>query len=105
MPERPEGDTAVWPDVLTLPGTPDAPAFHREVERFLLRAFDGAHALPRVEWSKGWAHTDRAAWDDPEVVGTVVPASLPGWDDAVATLDRLDPHRMFSNAFLDRLLT
>lgn len=104
VPGRPEWDTAVWLDVLTLPGTPGAPAFYRELERFLLRAFDGTYALTRVEWSKGWAYTDRAAWDDPEVIGTVVPASLPGWNDAVAALDRLDPHRVFTNTFLDRLL-
>ncbi|PJE97844.1 FAD-linked oxidase [Streptomyces carminius] len=104
VPDRPEWDTAVWLDVLTLPGTPDAPAFYRELERFLLRAFDGTTALTRVEWSKGWAYTDRAAWDDPEVIGEAVPASLPGWDGAVAALDRLDPHRVFGNPFLDRLL-
>ncbi|WP_436988774.1 cholesterol oxidase substrate-binding domain-containing protein [Streptomyces sp. enrichment culture] len=104
VPDRPEWDTAVWLDVLTLPGTPDAPSFYRELERFLLRAFDGTYALARVEWSKGWAYTDRAAWDDQEVIGTAVPASLPGWDGAVAALDRLDPHRVFTNPFLDRLL-
>jgi FAD/FMN-containing dehydrogenase len=102
--DHPEWDTAVWLDVLTLPGTPDAPPFYRELERFLLGTFDGTYAMARAEWSKGWAYSDRAAWDDPEVLGTVVPASFPEWDTAVETLDRLDPHRMFSNAFLDRLL-
>ncbi|HTN82202.1 MAG TPA: cholesterol oxidase substrate-binding domain-containing protein [Sorangium sp.] len=28
----------------------------------------------------------------------------PGWTFAVATLDRYDPHRVFSNPFLDALL-
>jgi FAD/FMN-containing dehydrogenase len=106
--DHPEWDTAVWLDVLTLPGTPDAPEFYRELERFLLTTYDGEHALTRVEWSKGWAYTDEAAWSDPEVLGTAVPASFDDgegadWDATAAVLDRLDPHRVFDNAFLKRL--
>lgn len=106
--DRPAWDTAVWLDVLTLPGTPDADAFFRELERFLLTTYDGGHALTRVEWSKGWAYTDEAAWSDEEVLGTVVPESFddgegPGWDGATEILDRLDPHRVYGNTFLDRL--
>ncbi|TQE35172.1 FAD-binding protein [Streptomyces ipomoeae] len=106
--DRPEWDTAVWLDVLTLPGTPEAEAFFRELERFLLTTYDGGHALTRVEWSKGWGYTDEAAWSDEEVLGTVVPESFddgaePGWDGAMEILDRLDPHRVYGNAFLDRL--
>ncbi|WP_406437897.1 FAD-binding protein [Streptomyces sp. NBC_01613] len=103
---HPEWDTAVWLDVLTLPGTPYAEAFLRELEQFLLRTFDGEHALTRVEWSKGWAYTDEAAWSDEEVLGTAVPASFgeAAWGQAAGVLDRLDPHRVFGNGFLDRLL-
>ncbi|MGW4891875.1 cholesterol oxidase substrate-binding domain-containing protein [Kitasatospora sp. NPDC004240] len=109
-PDRPDWDTAVWLDVLSLPGTPGLHRFARDVERFLLRTFDGTRAGLRVEWSKGWAYTDTAAWADPEVLGRVVPDSLragggPGWDEAVAVLDRHDPYRVFGNAFLDGLLT
>ncbi|MGW5135897.1 cholesterol oxidase substrate-binding domain-containing protein [Streptomyces sp. NPDC004135] len=103
--DRPEWDTAVWLDVLTLPGTPDAEAFLRELERFLLRAFDGGFALTRVEWSKGWAYTDEGVWSDAEVLDAVVPAAVgeAAWTEADAVLDRLDPHRVYGNAFLDRL--
>ncbi|MGW2565825.1 cholesterol oxidase substrate-binding domain-containing protein [Streptomyces sp. NPDC001537] len=103
---HPEWDTAVWLDVLTLPGTPYAEAFLRELEQFLLGTFDGERALTRVEWSKGWAYTDEAAWSDEEVLGTAVPASLgeAAWGQAAGILDRLDPHRVFGNGFLDRLL-
>ncbi|MER6716892.1 cholesterol oxidase substrate-binding domain-containing protein [Streptomyces sp. NPDC000877] len=103
--DRPEWDTAVWLDVLTLPGTPDAEVFLRELERFLLRTFDGGSALTRVEWSKGWAYTDDAVWSDGEVLGSVVPAAVGAaeWAEADAVLDRLDPHRVYGNAFLDRL--
>ncbi|NUS26469.1 MAG: FAD-binding protein [Streptomyces sp.] len=103
--EHPEWDTAVWLDVLTLPGTPYAEKFLRELERFLLDRYDGTDALTRVEWSKGWAYTEDAVWDDEEVLGTVVPASLGdgAWEQAAGILDRLDPHGVFGNAFLDRL--
>lgn len=102
---HPEWDTAVWLDVLTLPGTPHAEAFLRELEQFLLDHHDGTDALTRVEWSKGWAYTRDAVWDDEEVLGTVVPASLGegAWGQAAGILDRLDPHGVFGNAFLDRL--
>ncbi|MER5216440.1 cholesterol oxidase substrate-binding domain-containing protein [Streptomyces sp. NPDC002838] len=103
--EHPEWDTAVWLNVLTLPGTPHAEAFLREIERFLLRAYDGGHALTRVEWSKGWAYTEEEVWDDEEVLGTAVPASYGEslWEEATGVLDRLDPHGVYGNAFLDRL--
>ncbi|WP_405663208.1 cholesterol oxidase substrate-binding domain-containing protein [Streptomyces sp. NBC_00079] len=103
---HPEWDTAVWLDVLTLPGTPHAEAFLRELEQFLLRTYDGEHALTRVEWSKGWAYTDEAVWSDEEVLGTAIPASFGEavWGRAAGVLDRLDPHRVFGNGFLDRLL-
>ncbi|WP_330455909.1 FAD-binding protein [Streptomyces sp. NBC_00820] len=103
---RPEWDTAVWLDVLTLPGTPYAEVFLRELERFLLDTYDGGYALARVEWSKGWAYTEEAAWADAEVMGTTVPDSFGAgvWQQAVGILDRLDPHRVFGNAFLDGLL-
>lgn len=102
---HPQWDTAVWLDVLTLPGTPYAEAFLRELERFLLDSHDGTDALTRVEWSKGWAYTDDAVWDDEQVLGTAVPASLGDgvWEQAAGILDRLDPHGVYGNAFLDRL--
>ncbi|MFF9283210.1 cholesterol oxidase substrate-binding domain-containing protein [Streptomyces griseosporeus] len=103
-PEHPEWDTAVWLDVLTLPGTPDAPAFYRELERWLLATYDGTHALARVEWSKGWAYTERAAWSDPDVLASDVPRSLgSAWQEADRVLERLDPHGVFSSPLLERL--
>lgn len=103
--DRPEWDTAVWLNILTLPGTPSAEAFLSQIERFLLRTFDGEYAMTRVEWSKGWAYTRDAAWSDGEVLGTVVPSTFGEdvWGVASGTLDRLDPHGVFGNPFLDRL--
>ncbi|MFF7459060.1 cholesterol oxidase substrate-binding domain-containing protein [Kitasatospora sp. NPDC008115] len=108
-PDRPEWDTAVWIDVLGFPTTPGLHRFGRDLEQALLRSFDGTRAGLRVEWSKGWAYTEDAAWADPDILDRFVPASHragggPGWDEAVTTLDRHDPHRVFGNPFLDRLL-
>ncbi|MDO0917630.1 cholesterol oxidase substrate-binding domain-containing protein [Streptomyces sp. DT2A-34] len=103
--DRPEWDTVVWLNILTLPGTPYAEAFLSQIERFLLRTFDGEYALTRVEWSKGWAYTRDSAWSDGEVLGAVVPGSFGEdvWGHAAGVLDRLDPHGVFGNALLDRL--
>ncbi|MFE5396211.1 cholesterol oxidase substrate-binding domain-containing protein [Streptomyces sp. NPDC056568] len=107
-PDRPDADIAVWIDILSLPTTPALHRFYRDIEQFLL-ALDGDRATVRVEWSKGWAYTDTAAWSDPDVLTRTVPAALragggPGWDEAVATLNRLDPHHVISSPFLDALL-
>lgn len=99
---RDGADTAVWLDVLTLPGTPYAEAFLRELEGFLFERFEGT----RVEWSKGWAYTESGVWSDEEVIGARIPDSFGGavWDAAVGVLDRLDPHGVFGNGFLDGVL-
>jgi len=107
--DHPEWDTAVWIDVLSLPTTPGLHRFGRDFEQYLLTTFDGTRAGLRVEWSKGWAYTADAAWADPDIIGRVIPDSLragtaPGWDGAVATLDRHDPHRVFGSPLLDTLL-
>ncbi|MFC4033395.1 cholesterol oxidase substrate-binding domain-containing protein [Streptomyces polygonati] len=108
-PDRPDFDTVVWIDILSLPTTPALHRFYRDIEQFLLTVLEGPRATVRVEWSKGWAYTETAAWADPDVLGRVIPDTQragggPGWDEAVATLDRLDPHHVFSTPFLDRLL-
>lgn len=104
-PDHPEWDVAIWFDVLSLPGTPHLAEFYRELEQFMFTNYAGYGAV-RVEWSKGWAYTAAAPWSDAAIVGTTVPNSLrPGWDEAVSTLDRLDPHKVFTNPFLTGLLT
>ncbi|MCA2219283.1 cholesterol oxidase substrate-binding domain-containing protein [Jidongwangia harbinensis] len=107
--DRPDWDVAVWFDVLTFPTAPGAQPFYRDLEAFFLRQYDGSYAGTRVEWSKGWGYSGTAAWAEPAVVTGTVPASYrqgpdPSWDAALSTLNRYDPHRIFSNAFLDVLL-
>jgi len=109
--DRPEWDTAVWIDVLTIFGTPDSIAFYREMEQWMLGNYTGAYATVRPEWSKGWAYTSSAGWSDPTLLGTTYPNAFrtgqpagDNWDTARATLNAYDPHRTFSNGFIDTLL-
>lgn len=102
---HPEWDSAIWLDLLTLPGTPSAGAFYAELETWLFERYSDDDASCRVEWSKGWGYTADGPWRNDAVLQDLVPASLePGFDAAVATLSRLDPHGVFGSNFLDRLM-
>jgi hypothetical protein len=110
-PAQPEWDTAVWFDILSVPNTPTANDYYAELEQWIYTNYTGDYAGVRVEWSKGWGYTAAGAWTNAEVIGTRIPASFTqgmaadaGFRTAVDMLDRLDPHRVFSTPFLDRLM-
>jgi hypothetical protein len=101
----------VWTNVLTFTGTPDEYRFYRDLEQWVLATFDGSWAAPRQEWSKLWAFTDTAAWADPTILHSTIPAlhtaGRPAdgdWAWALGRFDALDPHRVFTNAFLNAFL-
>jgi len=109
--DHPEWDTAIWVNVLTFPGTDGAPEFLTELEQWVRGAFAEPAATVRVEWSKGWGYTAAGPWTDTSMIGGAIPDGFRGaatdaddWDVARDTLNALDPHRVFSNAFLDQLL-
>ncbi|MDP9794711.1 FAD/FMN-containing dehydrogenase [Catenuloplanes nepalensis] len=105
-PDAPEFDTAVWLDVLTLPGTAHANAFLADLEAFCYATFSGDRALTRVEWSKGWAYTPAAPWTNQTLLDQTIPASFgPSWQRAADELHALDPHGVFRNGFTDALFT
>lgn len=102
-------DTAIWMNVVSIPGTPGLSAFLREMERWMVANYSGDYATFRPEWSKGWAFTDDAAYQDEEFLTRTVPSTFRqggdgNWDHAIATLDKYDPHRIFSNTFIDRFM-
>ncbi|WP_305095105.1 cholesterol oxidase substrate-binding domain-containing protein [Prescottella sp. R16] len=110
-PDRPEWDTCIWMNVVTLPGTPGASAYFRDMERWMARNYSGDYATFRSEWSKGWAFTGDGGYRDPEWLTETLPAAyttgIPaagGWTAATESLDAHDPHRIFANSFHDRLL-
>jgi len=110
-PQHPEWDTAVWFDILSLPGTPAANRYYAELEQWIYANYVGDYAGVRVEWSKGWAYTDGGAYMNDETLQVRIPAAFTAdtplgadFRTAVDMLDRLDPFRIFSTKFLDRLM-
>lgn len=110
-PDHAEWDTAVWLNVLAIPGTPGMWDFYREMEQWMVRNYSGSYASFRPEWSKGWAFTTSGPYTDPERIGRTIPDTYrvgypagDDWDSARAQLDELDPRRVFTNPFIDQLL-
>jgi hypothetical protein len=104
-------DTAVWLDVLTLPGTPSSIEFYEGFEQFLVQEFNNATATLHPEWSKGWAYGTDGAWTNTTFLHGVIPAAVQagrasddGWSAALAAYDALDPHGVYGNPFLDVLM-
>ena len=69
------------------------------------------HATVRPEWSKGWAYTTRGAWTNRRFLERTLPRAFrvgrppdQTWDAAVRTLERLDPHAVFTSPLLRSLL-
>lgn len=102
---HPERDVAVWINILTFPGTPTSARFFHEFEEWLYSHYS-SYCTVRVEWSKGWAYTaDEGGWTNKNVIRHRIPASLEGFWSAAEKLDELDPHRVFTGALVDALLT
>ena len=108
-PSAPHLDVVLFTNPLTLTRTPGAYRFLTEFETLLRDNLDEDHARLRPEWSKNFAYSlDGPATDHAALAsirnqfrrGRTRPAS---WDGAAATFTALDPHRIFSNDFLDRL--
>jgi len=102
-------DVALWLDVLTIPGTPNANQFYQELEEWLSRRFTGTTARVLPEWSKGWAYTNTGAWTNRDYIGGVQKlltekrAVDDNWQWEVTTLQKYDSHSLFFDPFLERL--
>ena len=109
-PSRPEWDAALWINVTHFPGAPGSAQFFTELQRFVLSNYSGRYATVRPEWSKNWAYTELGPWTDRRLMRRRFPRTITrgrpdhGWEWARRRLGRLDPHRVFSNDFVDRLL-
>lgn len=100
---RPELDTAVWLDVLNLPGSPRTNEMFMGLEAWF-RDLPAELGVARPEWAKRFATSADGSWTDIEALRTTIPSTITGWDQALAALDRWDPHRVFRAPVHDRLM-
>jgi Cholesterol oxidase, substrate-binding/FAD binding domain len=109
-PDQPSWDVAVWIDMLTIPGTSSSLAFYQAMEQWAYSHYTGSYAGLRPEWSKGWAFSGSGAWTNNSVLTDTIPAgvnagqSQQNFQVASAAYNAADPHRVFSNSFLNTLL-
>ena len=101
---HPEWDVAIWIDNLTMPGTPEAIRFYREMEKWVFTHYNDENATVRVEWSKGWGYGEESAWSSKEMLSEIIPASFPDWNETIAIFDKYDPHKIFTSPFMRELL-
>lgn len=107
--DRPELDTAVWIGVLSFDGAKHQDEAFQKIENFFYSVIEGRDAVVRVEWSKGYGYTKQGPWTDSRIVGGYVQSKFPdgekldGWNFAVATLNKYEPHQIFSNDYLSKL--
>lgn len=108
---HPEWDVAVWFDCLSFVGSEKADDFNADMEQWFHSHFDPSDAMVRPEWSKGWGYTTTGAWTSEPYISQTIPDSHTDgqhknerWNTAIKRLDKLDPARVFSNDFIDRLM-
>lgn len=100
---RPELDTAVWLDVLNLPGSPRTNELFMRLESWF-HELPAEYGVARPEWAKRFATSADGPWTHTEALRTTIPGAITGWDEALAALDRWDPHRVFRSPMHDRLM-
>ncbi len=104
VPGHPEWDTAIWLNVVSFPGTPGMHAFFREMELWMHGHYSGSLGIMRPEYSKGWAFTEDQSHADSEFLTRTLPSRYPEWESTSAQFDAYDPHRIFRNPFLDKVM-
>lgn len=72
-PDHPEWDTAIWLNVLGVPGTPGMFAFYREMEQWMRGHYNNNDATFRPEWSKGWAFGPDKPYTDAQIIDNDLP--------------------------------
>lgn len=91
-------DTAVWLDLLTMPNTKDAHPFYSVFEQWLYERYPSVQN--RVEWSKGWAYTNKGPWTNTDVIDSKIPASFANtqttFEEVKTVLHKYDPYQIFT---------
>lgn len=84
--------------------------FYQEMEQWMRSHYNNNAATFRPEWSKGWAFGPDPYTDEDIVKNKMRATYMDGvpadenWDTARARYNEIDPHRVFSNDFMDQLL-
>lgn len=108
--DRPDLDTAIWFCILSFDGAKhQAEAFQR-IENFFYKKIANVDNVVRVEWSKGYGYSKQGPWTNKRIVGGLLQSKFSAsvdddvWNVAVSTFNKYDPHRIFSNDYLNQLL-
>ena len=113
LPDDPDKDTIVWFAINNNVDQPLAGEFNYRLEQWFLRNYRD-YGVVRPEWTKCYAYSrfdrDGGAWENDHVLLKTFPDTFrrgypagATWDDAVAQLNALDPNRVFTNRYLDKL--
>ncbi len=112
-PDHPEKDVIIWFAINNNVDQPQAAQFNSLLEAWFLSNYQ-SYGIVRPEWTKGYAYTADGqyggAWTNDTILTETFPAtwrdgylSNDNWDAAVAAFNSYDPHRVFTNSFLDKL--
>ncbi len=112
IPNDPDKDTVVWFAINNNVDQPFAGEFNYRLEQWFLSNYRD-YGIVRPEWTKCYAYSrfdrDGGAWENDRVLRGFANTWRYGypdnanWDAAVSQLNALDPNRVFTNRYLDRL--
>jgi len=103
VPGRPDLNTAIWFNIVTITGTRNATNFKHKLETFLINIPESL-AVVRPEWSKSWAYTGSGAWKNSHILHETIPSNFKDWKLAMSIFNQLDPQYVFTNSFLESLM-
>lgn len=109
VPGRPDLDTGVWVNILSFDGAPHQNEAYQRIESFVYNVIESADNVVRAEWSKCYGYTNAGPFTSQGILGGFVQSkfstsnNFDGWNIAASILDKYDPHRIFSNHYLNHL--
>ena len=103
--DHPAWDVAVWLDILSFPGTPAADRAYRDIERWVFANYRPPYAAGASRVVQGLGvHRARRVDEPQDHRAHRARRVQPAGTAAVRTLDRLDPHDVFTSPLLRALL-
>ncbi len=113
LPDDPDKDTIIWFAINNNVDQPLAGTFNYQLEQWFLRNYR-SYGVVRPEWTKCYGYSllsrDGGAWNSERLLRRTYPDTFrdgypqgADWDAAVSQLNSLDPNRIFTNDYLDKL--